>query len=121
MPSKLETDALTALGPLAKSLGKTAGSLWKIFVRQYIARGIACTTVALASMGLAVWLLGDRSLWLLLIAPLPGFFLYWGIQYLINPYYPAMDDVIVHVKNVTKPPASELMIHKDYLNKSYYQ
>lgn len=112
--SKAADDAIKSLGPLAELLNKTAGDLWKIFVWRYIAIGISSLVVAILGMGYLMFLLGARNWWLML--PFPFFLglVYWSLQNLINPYYPAMDNVIEHVKGVTRvDPAPVEVVRAD--------
>lgn len=110
MASKSATDkAIESLGPLAQLLNKTAGDLWKIFVWRYIAIGVSSLIVACLGMGYLMYLLGPRNP--VVLFPLIAFLglLYWSLQNLINPYYPAMNDVIKHVQAATKPKPVEVV------------
>lgn len=101
--------AINSLGPLAKVLNKSAGGLWKIFVRRYVAIGTGLLGLTIVIPWLGIWLLPHKSWWLMVpfgIALVTG---YYAIINLINPYYPAMDDVIKHVKAATKPSPVEVM------------
>lgn len=108
--AKREVDeAINSLGPLAKVLNKTAGSLWGIFVRKYIAQGVALGACAIGVSGVSLWLLPNKSLWLLIPFSITGILGYWAIQFLINPHYPAMGDVITRVQAATKPEPTQVI------------
>lgn len=108
--AKKEVDeAINSLGPLAKVLNKTAGSLWGIFVRKYIAQGVALGACAIGVSGVSLWLLPYKSLWLLVPFSITGILGYWAIQFLINPHYPAMGDVITRVQDATKPEPTQVI------------
>lgn len=110
MASKSTTDkAMESLGPLAQLLNKTAGDLWKIFVWRYIAIGVSSLIVAVLGMGYLMYLMGPRNPWLLFPIAIFLSLLYWALQNLINPYYPAMNDVIKHVQAATKPKPVEVV------------
>lgn len=102
-------EAINSLGPLAKVLNKTAGSLWGIFVRKYIAQGVALAACAVAVSGVSLWLLPYKSLFLLIPFSISAMLGYWAIQFLINPHYPAMGDVISKVQSATKPKPVEVV------------
>ncbi len=111
MASKKEiNEAIKTLGPLATVLQKSASELWKIFVWRYRAIGIALAVSGLLMMSGSVWLFGAHSHWLVLPAlaaiPMWG----WAMYLLINPYYPAMNDVVNQVKNLSKPPVAEVQL-----------
>jgi len=102
MPAKKavnEQDVLKHLAPFAEGLKKSVGQLWKMFVMRYVAKGIAEVFVA----GVTMWIATDK-LW-------TNHWGYWcipfvismvlmldAIQLLINPYYPAMNDVVERLK-----------------------
>lgn len=87
------------LEPFSKALGKAAGQVWKVFVMRYIARGVSELFLA----GAVVYIGHDFipvSHRPLLIIPylIASVFIYDAIQLMINPYYFAMDDVAVRLK-----------------------
>src|ERR1700679_2402426 len=94
--------ALSSLGPLASVVGKSAATLWKIFVMEYVAQGVSELVTAILIMGGSVWLLGTHNLWLFVPAAISTWFLYLAIPNLVNPFYPAMEDVIKHVQHLSK-------------------
>jgi hypothetical protein len=106
----LEKKAVESLGPLAKQLQKTAGSLWEIFVRRYIAIGVSQAFAGTLAPAYGLWQFSDN------VPILTGFFVigavlwYSALQNLINPHYLAMEDVIKHVKQATKPEPNELVV-----------
>jgi hypothetical protein len=106
----LESEAMKALGPLAKVAGKTAGSLWKIFVRRYIAIALGELLGALVFASGALYLMPRKSLWLFVPLVVVTAAIWDGMTKLINPHYPAMDDVLVHVKDITKPRPAEVVV-----------
>lgn len=107
--SKDVENALSSLGPVATLVGKSAGVLWKIFVRKYVAQGVAELAAGIGILWGSVWLLGDHNLWLFFPAALTVWFVYMAIQHLINPYYSALDDVLAHVKNLDQPKTGEMV------------
>lgn len=100
-----ESDALGAVQPLAKALSKTAGQIWQIFVKRYIAKGVAemfsaivITVLTLDKLWAHHWLY-----WLCIPFPIVMLLAFDAIQLLINPAYFAMGDVESAVKrNTTK-------------------
>lgn len=103
-------EALKSLGPLAQLVGKSAGSLWTIFVRRYVGTGLAQLFGALWTVGVAVWIFGTSPGWGLLISlALAGGLTYQAIQNLFNPHYPALGDVVTRVKALNKPQTAELV------------
>lgn len=102
-------EAMKSLGPLGKMVGRSAETLWKIFVRKYVAMGVAQLVSAAGILGISFWLLPNKSLWLFLSFGLAGIPLYCAINNLINPQYFAMDDVITHVQDVTKSKPVEVV------------
>lgn len=105
----VQQEALKSLGPLAQLVGKSAGSLWNIFVRKYIAVGVAEVFGAVWTVWVSIWLLGTASLWLLVPFTLAGLLGYLAIQNLINPHYPALGDVVTRVKDLNKPAPAEIV------------
>jgi hypothetical protein len=96
--------ALSSLGPLAQVVGKSAGYLWGIFIRKYVAIGLAQLVTAVGVSWISLWLLPDKSMWLFVSFGIAGIFLYCAIVNLINPQYYALNDVIVKVKDLKEPP-----------------
>lgn len=98
--TKNTEDALSKIEPIAKLLGKTAGQIWKIFVMRYVAKGVSEVFIALVIGGLGYNLLHlTHPLWMLAPFGIAALFIYDAIQLLVNPYYFAMDDVAMRLKN----------------------
>lgn len=106
--------AINSLGPLAKAVNKTAGGLWSIFVRRYIAIGAGELMAAAAVVGVSLWLFPHKSLWLLVPFAIAIGLTYDAIVNLINPHYPAMDKVIEKVSGATKPAPVEIVSSQRY-------
>jgi hypothetical protein len=102
--------ALASLGPLASIVGKSAATLWKIFVMKYVAEGLAELGAGILISAGSIWLLGDKNHWLLIPFAMSTLCAYYAIQHLVNPWYPAMDDVIVHVKDLGQKKTAELVV-----------
>lgn len=103
-------NALSSLGPLAKVVGKSAEKLWKIFVWKYVAEGVGEILGAVTALGGFAWVFGDHSRLMIIPVLLVIAAVWHGSQVLINPFYPAMDDVVSHVKDITKPQPAELLV-----------
>lgn len=97
-----EKEALAKVEPLAKLLGKTAGQIWKVFVKRYIAKGVAelfCACVI-------TWLDFDKLWthhfgWFCIPFAVVLILMFDCIQLLINPAYYAMADVENAIKRNT--------------------
>lgn len=89
-----------ALEPLAKGVKSTVGSLWKIFVRRYIAKGVS----EMVAAGIIMWLTTDKLWahhwvwWLCIPFPVCVLLIFDAIQLLINPHYWAMNDIVERIK-----------------------
>jgi hypothetical protein len=95
-----EEDVLKHLKPFSEALSKSVGQIWKIFVMRYVAKGLGEVFLS----GFVVWigwyfLHQNNRLWMLPFFIVAGIFLYDAIQLLINPWYFAMNDVAVRLKN----------------------
>lgn len=108
--SKDIENALSSLGPLAKVVGKSAEKLWKIFVWKYVAQGIGEILGAVTALYGFAWVFGDHARMMIIPIALVVAAVWHGSQVLINPFYPAMDDVLAHVKAITKPQPAELVV-----------
>lgn len=106
--------AINSLGPLAKVVNKTAGGLWSIFVRRYIALGVGELVSAVLVVGVSLWLLPHKSLWLFIPFAAAIYMIYDATVYLMNPHYPAMDKVIEKVSEATKPAPTEIVSSQRY-------
>lgn len=99
-----EKEALGKVEPIAKLLGRTAGQIWQIFVKRYIAKGVAelfaatvITILTLDKLWAHHWLY-----WLCIPFPIVMLLAFDAIQLLINPAYFAMGDVENAIKRNTK-------------------
>lgn len=101
--------ALKSLGPLGELVGKSAGALWGIFVRRYIAIGISELVGAAWLVWISLWFLDPKSLSMFVVFLLAGFLVYLATQNLINPHYPALGDVVKRVTDLNKPQSAELV------------
>lgn len=102
-------EALKSLGPLATLVGKSAGSLWKVFVRRYVAIGLGEAFAAAWVVWVSTWLLGTSTPLLLIPFGLAGLLGYLAILNLINPHYPALGDVVSRVQELNKPKPTEVV------------
>lgn len=102
-------EALKSLGPLAQLVGKSAGTLWGIFVRHYVAIGIGELFGAVWTVWVATWIMGTTTLWLLVPFTLAGVLVYLAINNLVNPHYPALGDVVSRVQELNKPKPTEVV------------
>lgn len=87
-----------ALNHAAKMMGVAVAELWSIFVRQYVVRGISELFFGVVIVSVALYLQSYIGLWWLAVAA-PSMILFYGaIQYLGNPKYYAIEDIIKKIK-----------------------
>jgi len=111
MASKKEiNEAIKTLGPLATVLQKSAGELWKIFVWRYRAIGLAMVTSAFLLIAGTVWLWGAHSPALAPVGIVSIGLVGFAMYFLISPHYLAMNDVVVRVRQLSKPQAAEVQL-----------
>lgn len=92
-------EAKKIIDTLSKGLGVAAGELWSIFIRQYIVKGISEAFTAIV-MFVAAAVLFQFVMWWALIPVAIGIGLVYGaINYLGNPKYYALNDIVKRVKN----------------------
>ena len=101
----MRTEEITKLlGPLAKTFNVAVSELWKIFVRQYVVKGLsqAVSAVLLILFG---WIMfsnrvgAENYLWAPAVSWVVGVGLvYQAVQYLGNPAYFALEDLIRKVR-----------------------
>lgn len=89
-----------ALDKVAKMMGVAVSELWGIFVRQYVVRGISELFIAAVFVVVALILSPLVGYWGLLIASPSLFFFYGAIQYLGNPKYYAIEDIMKKVQDI---------------------
>ena len=94
--SDLATKAVEAV---AKSLGVATVELWKIFVRQYIVKGLANVFVAIVLYVAAYLLWGAIGLFALIPISIATTIVYMAIPYIGNPQYYAIEDITTRVKD----------------------
>lgn len=93
-------DAIKGLQPLAKVLQRTAEQLWKIFVMRYVAKGLSQVFLAVTLSGFSYLLLHRNHLiWITPFVVASLVLAYDAIQLLVNPYYYALNDVILRLRN----------------------
>lgn len=93
------TEAKKIIDSLAKGLGVAATELWGIFVRQYVVRGLNELFTALV-LFVAAWFLKDYlSFWALAPVAFGIGLIYGAINYLGNPKYFALNDIVERVKD----------------------
>lgn len=108
--SKEISAAINSLGPLAKTVNKTAGGLWSIFVRRYLAIGAGELFAAAALVAVCLWLMPYKSPMLIVPFVIAIALVFDAIVNLMNPHYRAVGQVIVHVKQATKSPKVEVTL-----------
>lgn len=112
----VEEEALAKLDPFAEGLKKTVEQLWGIFVRRYIAKGVA----ELFGAGVIAWLTYVKLwqdhwvYWLCIPFPAIMVLAIDAIQLLINPHYYAMNDVAATIKRQQKPAVEEVYSSSRY-------
>jgi|SRR5882672_6366288 len=85
---------LAGLEPLSGVLKQTVSTIWGIFVRRYVAKGLSFLVAAFAVVFVSIRLLGTETPWLFLPAVPVLVLLLDSIQLLVNPQYFAMEDVL---------------------------
>lgn len=100
-----EKEAISKVEPMAKLLGRTAGQVWSIFVKRYLAKG----TAEVFAAGVIAWVSLDKLwthhwvYWITIPFPVCMLLMFDAIQLLINPAYFAIGDVENAIKrNTTK-------------------
>lgn len=94
-----EEDVIKQIAPLSKSLQKSAKELWGMFVKRYLAKGLAEIFLAVFINVVAyMFLWQDHKYWVLLPLGIGGVLIYDAIQLIVNPQYFAMHDVIYKLK-----------------------
>ena len=101
------SEAKKIIDSLAKGLGVAAGELWGIFIRQYVVKGISEAFTALVLfIGAAV--LFQFVGWFALIPVAVGIGLVYGaINYLGNPKYYALNDIVKRIKGFKEDVVSK--------------
>ena len=93
-------DVMKQLEPFSKVLGKSVAQIWRVFVLRYVARGIAELFLAAFIVYVGWYVLnGDHRMWMLPFMLAGGLFVWDAIQVLIDPYYYAMNDVLLRIKS----------------------
>jgi hypothetical protein len=97
--NKTDSDLMRNLEPFSKALGKAAGQVWKIFVMRYVAKGVSEVFMAFVVSFVSYKSLNaHHSLWMLMPYIVSTILIYDAIQLLINPFYFAMNDVALRLK-----------------------
>lgn len=97
----LATKDLGALAPLAKVLKSTVGEVWKIFIKRYVAKGLAELFAAIVISGMSVVLLHITN-WLWIPFPFVVVLMFDAIQLLVNPAYFALNDALERINDERK-------------------
>lgn len=92
-------EAKKVIDALAKGLGVAAAELWTIFVRQSVVKGLNELFTALILFVFAFFLKDYISFWALIPTAIGIAFVYGAINYLGNPKYYALNDIVERVKN----------------------
>lgn len=95
---KLGLEARKAIDQLAKGMGVAATELWTIFVRQYVVRGANELFTAIIFFVAAYCLKDYIGLWALIPTVVGVGFVYGAINYLGNPKYYALNDIVSRIK-----------------------
>lgn len=90
----------TALQTIAKGVGVAVTELWKIFVRQYVVKGISELFTA-ATLYTTAYFMLPLGWWALIPVVLAKPFMYGAIMLLGNPAYYAINDITKRVKELT--------------------
>lgn len=94
----LGAEAKKVIESLAKGLGVAVTELWSIFVRQYVVRGANELFTAIV-LFVAAFFLKDYIGFFALIPVAVGIgFVYGAINYLGNPKYYALNDIVKRVR-----------------------
>lgn len=92
------SEAKKIIDTLSKGLGVAAGELWGIFIRQYVVKGISELFTAVV-LFVAAFVLFQFISWFALIPVAIGIGLVYGaINYLGNPKYYALNDIVKKIK-----------------------
>jgi hypothetical protein len=95
-----QEEVLKQLEPLSKALSKSVAQIWRMFVMNYVAKGVGEIFIAAFLVWVAEFFLGTHHhLYMIPFFLVAAAFAYDAIRLLINPYYFAMDDVMVRLKS----------------------
>ena len=96
----IDQDEVTKqVASLSKTLQKSIGQIWQMFVMRYVAKGLAQVFLALFINIVAYIFLWQTHRYTMLIPlGIAGVLIYDAIQLLTNPHYYAANDVLYKVK-----------------------
>lgn len=95
----LGAEAKKVIESLAKGLGVAVTELWTIFVRQYVVRGANELFTALVLFSAAFFLKDYIGFFALIPVAVGIGFVYGAINYLGNPKYYALNDIVKRVRD----------------------
>lgn len=115
MPKKkndIPKDIKDAIDGIAKGLGVAATEVWRIFVQQYLVRGIAEGFVAIVLVVASYMLYSEIGMWVLIPLSAAVLLFYGAIIFVGNPKYYALGDITKRIGQFQGQPEAKEVIAK---------